>query len=475
MPSEKALFVDGEWLESGTWEEIRSPYDGSLVGRVAVAGKREAERAVRAATRAYGQNRALPRAKRREVLMGIVEGLKRRRTQLAELIVHESGKPIGPALAEVDRAAMTFTLAAEELIRFGGEIVPMDILPSTAGYTGRVERFPIGPIVALSPFNFPINLTAHKVAPAIAVGSAVALKPPPQSPLCVLALAQIIHEAGAVPGTFNVVHCPIPVAEELVRDERFGMLSFTGSSQVGWHLKSICGKKKVVLELGGNAAAIVHEDADLDWAAERLALGAFVQAGQVCISVQRILVHRPVYQRFKKRFIRATEILRVGNPMDPKTVVGPCIDLAAAKRIMEWIDEAKENGGRILCGGTRRGTVVQPTVIEGALRQSRVKSLEVFGPVVTLDPYARFEQACAEVNRSVFGLQAGIFTHDCRRIEFAFRTVDVGGVIVNDYPTFRIDNFPYGGTKDSGLGREGVRSSMEEMTQPKTLVSNLNH
>ena len=474
MPRKRALFVDGGWVESGDWEEVRNPYDGSLVGRVAVAGKKEAEQAIRAAIKAYERNKALSRAERREVLMGIAEGLKRHRAKLAELVVHESGKPIGPALLEVDRAVMTFTLAAEEVIRFGGELVPIDILPATSGYTGRVERFPIGPIIALSPFNFPINLTAHKLAPAIAVGSAVVLKPPPQSPLCVLELAEIIHQAGATPGTFNVVHCSIPVAEKMVCDERFKMLTFTGSPQVGWHLKSICGKKKVALELGGNAAAVVHEDADLDWAAERLAFGAFVQAGQVCISVQRILVHRPVYQQFKKRFIQATEALGVGNPMNPKTVVGPCIDLDAAKRIVEWIDEAKESGARILCGGKRRGAMVRPTVIEGAPRKSRVKSLEVFGPVVTLDPYSRFEQACAEVNRSVFGLQAGVFTHDVRRIEHAFRTLDVGGVIVNDFPTFRLDNFPYGGIKDSGLGREGVRYSMEEMTEPKILVTNLN-
>jgi len=475
MPIKKGLFVDGEWAESGMWDEIRNPYDGSLVGRAAVAGESEAERAVRAATAAYEQNRASSRAKRREILTGIADGLRQRRDQLAELVVRESGKPIGPALAEVDRAVMTFTLAAEEAIRFGGEVVPIDIVPSSCGYTARVERFPVGPVIAFSPFNFPINLTAHKVAPAIAVGSAVVLKPPPQSPLSVLELAEIVHEAGAVPGTFNVVHCPIPLAEGLVRDERFKMLSFTGSSQVGWHLKSVCGKKKVVLELGGNAAAVVHEDADLEWAAERLALGAFVQAGQVCISVQRILVHRPVYQRFKNRFLQATRSLGVGNPMNPKTVVGPCINLDAAKRIIEWIEEAQARGARILCGGVRRGTMVQPTVIEGAPSDSRVKSLEVFGPVVTLDPYNRFEQACADVNRSAFGLQAGVFTHDCRRIEYAFRMLDVGGVIANDYPTFRLDHFPYGGVKDSGLGREGVRYSMEEMTERKILVTNLNH
>ncbi|MFH1741590.1 MAG: aldehyde dehydrogenase family protein [bacterium] len=471
MSIKRALFINGNWIESGEWEEIRNPYDGSLVGRAAVAGKNEAEQAVRSSIQAYKHNRNLSRADRREVLMKIAQGLKQHRKRLANLVVKETGKPIGPALGEVDRAVITFTLAAEETIRFSGEVIPLDITPATAGYYARTERFPIGPIIALSPFNFPINLTAHKVAPAIAVGSAVVLKAPPQCPLSVLELANIVHEAGAAPGTLNVLHCPIPLAENLVRDDRFKMLSFTGSSQVGWHLKSVCGKKKVALELGGNAAAVVHEDADLDWTAKRLAIGAFVQAGQVCISVQRILVHRPVYEKFKKLFLEATKALHVGNPMNPKTVAGPCIDLGTAKRVMEWIKEAEEDGGKILCGGTRRGSIVRPTVIEGAPHKSRVKSEEVFGPVVTLDPYTRFEQACAEVNRSVYGLQAGIFTHDTRRIEHAFQILDVGGVIVNDFPTFRVDNFPYGGIKDSGFGREGVRYSMEEMSEIKILVS----
>jgi len=474
MAKKRGLFIDGRSVQTEEWSKVTNPHDGSVVGEAVVAGWKEADQAVRSALSAFEQNRKLSRADRRRILLNIADGLRKHRRRLAELVVRETGKPLRFALGEVDRAVMTVSLAAEEVIRFGGEVVPIDIVPATAGYVSRVERFPVGPIIALSPFNFPINLTAHKIAPAIAVGSAVVLKPPPEAPLGVLEFADIVNEAGAVPGTFNVVHCPIPVAEKLVRDERFKMLSFTGSAQVGWYLKSICGKKKVALELGGNAAAVIHEDADLNWAAERLALGAFVQAGQVCISVQRLLVHRLVYDKFKKLFLEATEAVRVGNPMDERTVVGPCINRAAAERVMEWIEEAKEEGAKVLCGGRRRGSVVRPTVVENVPRKCRVKSEEVFGPVVTLDSYARFSQACAEVNRSRYGLQAGVFTHDCRLIEEAFRTLDVGGVIINDFPTFRTDNFPYGGIKDSGFGREGVRYSMEEMTEPRILVSNLN-
>jgi len=470
----KALFINGKSVESREWEDIVNPYDDSIVGKVALAGKEQAEQAIRAATDAFHRNRMKSRDERREILLNIVRGIQSERERLAEWVMRETGKPITSALGEVDRAATTFTLAAEEAIRFGGETIPMDIAKAGRGYIARTERFPLGPILAFTPFNFPINLTAHKIAPAIAVGSSVALKPPPQGPISVLELARIVHEAGAEPGTFNVLHCPIPVAEYLVRDDRFRVLSFTGSARVGWYLKSICGKKRIALELGGNAAAVVHSDSDRDWVAERLAVGAFVQAGQVCISVQRILVHRPIYDEFKKRFLKAVRSLSVGDPAKPETVVGPCIRRMEAQRVMDWIREAMKAGARRLCGGRQRGTLVRPTVLEGVPQNARMKCEEVFGPVVTLDPYDDFERACEEVNRSAYGLQAGVFTHDIRRIEYAFRTLEVGGVIVNDFPTFRLDHFPYGGIKDSGLGREGVRYSMEEMTEPRILVTNLN-
>ncbi len=475
MPEQYALFINGVSVQTGAWDTIHNPYNDEIVGRVTVAGAAEVESATSGAEKAFQVNRRLPVFKRAQILRGVVEGLKKRRERLAKLITGESGKPVMLSYVEVDRAITTFTLASEECKRFGGEILPVDIQPNTVNYHCRVERFPIGPIAGITPFNFPLNLTAHKLAPAIAVGSSLVLKPPVQCPLSNFVLAEIVHEAGAEPGTFNVVHMHPPLAEKLATDPRFKHLSVTSSDRLGWYLKNHAGKKPVTLELGGNAGAIVHEDADLDWAAERLAFGAFIQAGQVCISVQRVFIHKPVYERFKKKFVKAAQALKTGDPAHPKTVVGPCITLDEAKRIVEWIREAVDQGARVLCGGPqRRKAVVKPTVLENVRKSMKVQGKEVFGPVATLDSYTTFEQALKKVNDSPYGLQAGVFTHDNRRIETAFRELEVGGVIVNDYPTLRVDNFPYGGVKDSGLGREGVRCTMEAMTEPRVLVTNLN-
>ena len=476
MPKHYSIFINGQTVVTGSQDTITNPYNGKTVGMITVAGKTELESATRGAIQAFEANRTLSAYQRARVLQGVVEGLRQRRRALMELITLESGKPITLSAVEVDRAITTFTLAAEECKRFGGEMLPIDFQPNTQGYTCRIERFPSGPISAITPFNFPLNLTAHKLAPALAVGSSVVLKPPVQCPLSSIVLAELVHEAGAAPGSFNVVHMHPPLAERLATDERFKHLSVTASDRLGWRLKQNAGKKKVTLELGGNAGAIVHEDADLDWAASRLALGGFLQAGQVCIAVQRVLVHKPVYARFKKKFLAAVEGLRVGDPMHPKTIVGPCISQDEAKRIVEWIREAQEGGARVLCGGARRrGSVVRPTVLENVNKKMKVQCAEVFGPVVTLDVYTNFERALGAVNASRYGLQAALFTHDNRRIERAFRELEVGGVIVNDFPTFRVDNFPYGGVKDSGLGREGVRYTMEEITEPRVLVTNLNN
>lgn len=349
----------------------------------------------------------------------------------------------------------------------------MDLTRAGEGYFSFTKRFPIGPILAITPFNFPINLVAHKLAPCIASGNTMVLKPPPQAPITSLILGEIVEEAGAVPGALNVIPCELNVAEDLVSDDRLKMLSFTGSSRVGWQLKSEAGKKRVVLELGGDAGAIVHSDADLEWASHRLALGAFAYAGQICISVQRIYVEEKIYRKFRELFLRDVKKLKMGDPMESDTTVGPLIDRASAERVEEWIEEAKAQGAKVLIGGRRKGCLVEPTVISGTSPRMKVSSEEVFGPVVTLAPYKEFEDAVREVNTSIYGLQAGVFTNDINRIFYSYNSLDVGGVIINDYPTFRLDHTPYGGVKDSGLGREGVRYAMEEMTEVKLMVLNL--
>jgi glyceraldehyde-3-phosphate dehydrogenase (NADP+) len=456
-------------------EDVTTPWDGAPLARVAVGTADDLERAIGAAEAAFRELRAWPRHRRHDLLERVARTVAADREGIARLLAADCGKPIAQALAEVDRAALTFAFAADEARRFGGELVPMDVDARTAGVSGLVERFPIGPIAAISPFNFPLNLVAHKVAPAIAVGSAVVLKPPPQAPLTAFRLGEILADCGLPAGAYNVLHLPVPIAERLATDPRFGLLSFTGSAKVGWHLKSVAGRKKVTLELGGNAAAVVHEDApDLDWVAERLALGAFAYAGQVCIKVQRVLVHRAVYRRFVRRFVDATEALKVGDPADPKTVVGPLIDDAAADRVESWIREAESAGARLLLRGRRRGRLLRPSIVENPARTLKVDCEEVFGPVATVREYTSWPRALAAVNDSAYGLQAGVFTHDLRRAFEAFRGLDVGGVIVNDFPTLRVDHYPYGGIKNSGFGREGIRYAMEDMSEPRMLVLNLN-
>jgi glyceraldehyde-3-phosphate dehydrogenase (NADP+) len=432
------------------------------------------EAAIGAAEAAFGVTRAMPRHARRDLLARVAERVSAERQELAAEITAACGKPITQALGEVDRAAITFSLAADEARRGGGEAVPLDIDPRAVTMTGLAHRFPIGPISAISPFNFPLNLLAHKVAPAIAVGSAVVVKPPPQCPQLAYRLGTILYQCGLPAGAYNVLHLPIPLAERLATDPRFGLLTFTGSPPVGWHLKSIAGRKKVVLELGGNAAAVVHQDAtNLDRVAQRLALGGFAYAGQVCIKVQRVLIHQPIYRPFVEALVAATKSLPIGNPMDPATVVGPMIDSAAADRVESWVAEAIAEGAEPLLPGRRSGPVLGPTVLANAPRTAKVSCREVFGPVVTVAPYREWRDALEAVNDSPFGLQAGVFTRDVNRIFDAFNTLEVGGVIANDFPTLRIDNFPYGGVKESGFGREGVRYAMEEMTEPRMLVLNL--
>jgi len=469
-PTDHRLLVDGEWVATDHSASIRNPYNGQIVGRAPQATAANMERAIAAARRCFAESRRWPRHRRATLLAGIADGLRRSRDELARLMMAEAGKPIQYAEAEVDRAIWTFTIASEEAKRLAGELPPLDASPVGEGYLAMTARLPVGPVAAISPFNFPVNLVAHKVAPALAVGAPVVLKPPPQAPLTSLRLARIVQEAGAPPGLFNVLPCPVEVAAQLVTDDRMALLSFTGSARVGWALKNQAGKKRVVLELGGNAAAIVQDDADLEFAATRLAVGAFAYAGQICISTQRIYIHDSVSDRFLDRFLTATRQLPVGDPADPKTVVGPMIDQAAADRVESWVKEAVSHGATALLAGSRQGNVLSPIVLTDVDPRMKVVCEEVFGPVVVVSRYRAFQEAVEAVNASPYGLQASVFT---RRVDDVFRAwagLDVGGVIVNDYPMFRLDQMPYGGAKESGLGREGVRYAMESMTEPRLLV-----
>jgi len=470
-------WINGAHLPAGSRpvDVVRAPYTGEPAAEVVQGTDSDLDSAIGAAQTGFAAMRAMPRYARHDLLNRISESLARLRTELGTELAIGCGKPISQALGEVDRAIITFSLAADEARRFAGEVVPLDLDTRAVGMDGIVHRFPVGPISAISPFNFPLNLLAHKVAPALAVGSALVVKPPPQCPQLAFRLGEILADCGLPAGAYNALHLPIAIAERLASDPRFALLSFTGSPTVGWHLKQVAGKKKVVLELGGNAAAVVHEDAgDLDWVAKRLAFGAFAYAGQVCIKVQRVLVHAAIYDRFVKKFVAASAALNCGDPLDPATVVGPMIDPQAADRVEACTEEAVKAGAQVLLRGKRTGPVLSPTVLANVPRDAKVSCREVFGPVAIVATYSSWNDALALVNDSDFGLQAGIFTHDVNRIFQAFNTLEVGGVIVNDFPTLRVDNFPYGGVKHSGFGREGVRYAMDDMREPRMLVLNLN-
>jgi glyceraldehyde-3-phosphate dehydrogenase (NADP+) len=468
-------WIGGEWVGSPDVDPIVDPFRGEVVGEMALASAEDLERAIGAAGDAFEVTRGQSAWERERMLRGTAEGIAARRKDLVERMIAESGKPRRFADAEVTRAISTFTLAAEEAKRFGGEVVPVDIAETSEGYFALTRRFPRGPVAAISPFNFPLNLIAHKVAPALASGSTIVVKPPMQAPLTSLLLAEILAGAGVPHGAVNILHMVPEVAEQLATDDRFTLLTFTGSAKVGWMLKAKSGIKPVLLELGGNAGMIVHEDADLAWARERAAVSAFAHAGQVCIKVQRLLVHAAVADDWIPAFVDRVDDLRMGDPRDPETVVGPLIDDAQADRVEAWIQEAIDHGAELLTGGRREGRFIRPAVLTNVRRDLKVWREEVFGPVVVVERYRDFEEAVARVDDSRYGIHAGVFTHDIRRIDHAFRNLAVGGVIVNDSPTFRVDNFAYGGVKQSGLGREGVRYAMEAMTEPRILVFDLNH
>jgi len=469
----QGFFVDGKWWEEGDPVEVRAPYDGSVIGSVFQGRREHAEAAIAAAVKAFGTTRRLPAFERQRVLRRVSENISERKQEFARTMAQEAGKPIKAARSEVERAIFTFNVAAEESTRIYGEYLPLDWQEFTAGRWGIVRRFPLGPIAGITPFNFPLNLVAHKVAPAIAAGCPLILKPAPQTPFTAMLLAEAVQQAGWPDGGLNVLPLSNEDAGLLVTDERIKLISFTGSAVVGWQIKKNCGKKKVVLELGGNAGVIVHSDADLAYAADRCVAGGFSYAGQTCISVQRILVERSVCAKFTDLLLEGVKELKTGDPLDDSTDLGPLIRESDAVRASDWIQEAVRGGARVLCGGQRRGPFLEPTVLTGTRPEMKVNCQEMFAPVVTVEPYDDFNQALRQINSSPYGLQAGLFTRDAKLIFNAYEELEVGGLIAGDVPAFRIDHMPYGGIKDSGLGREGLRYAIEEMTEPKLLVMNL--
>jgi acyl-CoA reductase-like NAD-dependent aldehyde dehydrogenase len=467
------FLIDGRWMEDGDLVDVRSPFDGAVVGRVVQARREHAEAAIAAAVKAFGTTRRLPAFERQRVLRRVSAAIAERRDEFARTIVQEAGKPIKLARIEVDRAVFTFNVAAEEATRIYGEYLPLDWQEFTAGRWGIVKRYPLGPIAGITPFNFPLQLVAHKAAPAIAAGCSMVLKPAPQTPLSSLLLAECIQQAGWPDGGLNVLPLSNDDAGLLVTDERIKLITFTGSTTVGWDIKRRAGKKKVALELGGNAGAIVHSDADLSYAAERCVTGAFVYAGQSCISVQRILVEQSVYGKFTDLLVEAARKLKTGDPADESTDIGPLIRESDAVRVTSWVEEAARSGARLMCGGGRTKSVVNPTVLTSTKPEMKVNCQEIFGPVVTVEPYQNFDEALRRINNSNYGLQAGLFTRDVKLLFQAYDELEVGALIAGDIPSFRIDHMPYGGIKDSGLGREGLRYAIEEMTEPKLLVMNV--
>jgi glyceraldehyde-3-phosphate dehydrogenase (NADP+) len=409
---------------------------------------------------------------RSTVLERITAGVRDRKEELARSITLQSGKIIRDARAEVDRAVMTFDIASEQAKRLGGEFIPLDLSPQTPGRWGITRRFPIGVVTAITPFNFPLNLVAHKVAPALACGNTVVLRPASQVPITSLLLGEIVSEAGYPPGGLNVVPAGYQESDILLTSDVVKKVTFTGSPAVGWELKKKAYRKKVTLELGGNAAVVVEPDADLEFALRRIVGGAFAFSGQVCISVQRLFVHEKIYDSFMADFISRTKTLRLGNPLEETTDIGPMITLEAARQTEEWIREAEGTGARVACGGKRDGAMFEPTVLENVAPGLRISRLEAFAPVVVVSSYSDFSKALESVNDSAYGLQAGVFTRSLPKAFEAYEALDVGGLIVNDVPTFRVDHMPYGGMKESGTGREGIRYAIEEMTELKLLALN---
>jgi glyceraldehyde-3-phosphate dehydrogenase (NADP+) len=467
------FLVAGEWRASGKKRPVVNPFEGRTVGEVFQASPADIDDSIAAADSAFERTRKLSSFERSAILAEISGEVQRRKEEFAQLITSETGKPILFSRLEVDRCIFTFQVASEEAKRIEGSILPLDLVANAGNRTALVRRFPLGPVSAITPFNFPLNLVAHKLGPAIAAGNSVVLKPSSNAPMVSLKLAEIIERTTYPKSGINVVPCASGEANQLITDERLKLVTFTGSPGVGWGLKAKAGKKRVVLELGGNAGVIVDRSANLEYALQKLVVASYGNAGQSCIAVQRIFVHRDVVEPFLERFLKMTKGVAVGDPSDERTIVGPMITEDAARKVEGWIKEAVNAGAKVLCGGARRGAMLQPTILVDVKPDMNVCCQEVFAPVVTVEQFSEFSDAVHRVNLSSYGLQAGVFTNDLKNVFLAYQELEVGGVIVNDSSAYRLDHMPYGGVKDSGFGREGLRYAIEEMTEMKLLGLNI--
>jgi acyl-CoA reductase-like NAD-dependent aldehyde dehydrogenase len=468
--SVRPYLVNGDWRTGEGSFEVRSPYDESVVAEIGAPSEADVEEAAATAEATFEESSRLPVHARADALDHISQRLKETVDENAELIAKEGGKPLKWAKIEATRAVATFRWASETIRHGDDEVMRLDTEASLGSRIGIVRRFPFGPVLGITPFNFPLNLVAHKVAPALGVGAPIVVKPASATPIGSLRLAGFFAETDLPKGMYQVLPVSSKVADGMARDPRYKKISFTGSAEIGWYLKGLDPKKRVTLELGGNAGVIVHADADLDFAAQRIAYGGYYQAGQSCISVQRVLVSSEVYDDFTARLVKQVESLKVGDPLDPTVDVGPVIQRKEVDRLTEWVNEAVSQGAEVLTGGTGDGPFFEPTLLANVKPEMRVCREEIFGPVVTVSRYETFEDALATVNDSRYGLQAGVFTNDINRAFEAHRSIGVGGLIVNDVSAFRADQMPYGGSKDSGFGREGLKYAMEEMTEPRIMV-----
>ncbi len=464
------LYLANEAKTPNTKLEVTDKFTGQVATRVALADQAMIDAGIAAAVEAAEPMARMPSYERQAILNHCVKRFTERAEELAYSLCIEAGKPIRDSRGEVGRLIDTFRIAAEESVRITGEVQPLDISPRAKGYQGIWKRVPIGPCSFISPFNFPLNLAAHKIAPALAVGCPFVMKPASRTPLGAIIIGEILAETDLPKGAFSILPASRDGADLFTTDDRLKLLSFTGSPEVGWDLKARAGRKKVVLELGGNAACIVDEDADIADAVERVVFGAFYQSGQSCIGVQRIIVHEAIYDEFRDRLVAKTAALVKGSPHDEATFIGPMIDVKEAERLESWINEAVGRGAKLLVGGKREGAMLDATLLEAVPRDAKLYAEEAFGPVALLTKFSDFNAALDEVNDSKFGLQAGIFTRDIFKSLDAWDRLEVGGVVIGDVPSYRVDNMPYGGVKDSGIGREGIRFAIEDMTEIRNLI-----
>jgi glyceraldehyde-3-phosphate dehydrogenase (NADP+) len=464
------IYCAGEFIETNNILEVRNPYDNELIATTYLADKKILESAIEKALSVEKECREMPSYLKYRILMQIVHQMKDKKKELAEVLCLESAKPLKYGLGEIDRAIQTFLVAAEESKRLPKEYISIDWTPAGERREGLVKYFPVGLSAGISPFNFPMNLAVHKIAPSIAAGCPMILKPSRNTPLSNLELSKIMDETDLPKGAISILPMDRESGNQLVTDDRFKLLTFTGSPEVGWKMKADAGKKKTILELGGNAAAIITQSCDFDMALKRCLMGSFSYSGQVCIHLQRMYVHDSIFNKFRDKFIEATAKLKKGHPLDKDTDISAMIDEENAVRVEEWVKEAVDQGAELLIGGERKGTYFEPTVLTKTNNRMKVSFMEVFGPVVTLEPYSDYKDAVVMVNDSKYGLQAGVFTDSVVELDYAFNEINVGGVIHNDVPTFRVDHMPYGGVKDSGMGREGVKYAIYDMLEAKVLV-----